>query len=124
MADIKGFIYTLDSSLILFIITILVGLYIGYFIFKKVYIYTKNNCKVNCDKYFFYKFSNIDWSNPKRAVYEATFYGRLLASNDRRKKIFLQLKKELDRYKYTKTIDRIDKELINLYNLYKQVCDE
>ena len=124
MKDIKGFIYTLDSSFIIFILTILIGIYFGVYIFKRVYNYIKSNCKVNCEKYFLYKFNNIDWSNPKKAVYEATKYGRFLANNDRRKKIFLQLKKELDRYKYTKNIDRIDRELINLYNLYKQVCDE
>jgi len=124
MKDIKSFIDITDISFYLFIITILFGLYLAFWAYKKAHKFSIEHCKINCEKYFLYKFTNVDWNNPKKAVYDVTFYGRMLARTDRRKEIFLQLKKHLDRYKYTKEIEHIDEDLINYYNLYKQVCDE
>ena len=124
LRDIKPFIELSDYSLVLFIFTLIIGLILAYKLFKTTYKYTIENCKVDCQKYYFYMYSNLDWSNPKEAAYLATKYGAILAKDKRRKELFEQLRVRLDNYKYTKNATKIDKETINYYNLYKQVCDE
>ena len=100
------------------------GLFLGYILFKKAKKYVKERCKIDCQKYYFYKLKQVDWSNPKKAAYDITRYGLFLAQDKRRKEIFSQLRKRLDRYKYRQDYDDVDKETINYYNLYVQVCDE
>ncbi len=113
-----------DYSFYLFLVVIIFGLFLGFFLFQKAFVFSKNHCKINCYKYFLQKFSSIDWSNPKVAAYRATYYGRFLANDARKKDIFLQMKSRLDKYKYKKEVSSIDQEAINYYNLFKQVCDE
>jgi hypothetical protein len=48
----------------------------------------------------------------------------ILAKDRRRKELFLQLRENLDKYKYAKKNQKVDKDTLNYYNLYKQVCDE
>jgi hypothetical protein len=124
LKEIKPFIEISDYSLILLVLTLLFALFIAYKLFKIAYHFAKRNCKVNCQKYYFYIFSNIDWSNPKEAAYLATKYGAVLANDKRKKELFAQLRDKLDKYKYKKDIKSVDKETLNYYNLYKQVCDE
>jgi len=124
LKDIKPLMELSDLSFYLLIFTIVFGLFISFKLFKISYKYTKGKCKVDCQKYYFSKFSNIDWSNPKEAAYLATKYGAVLAKDKRRRELYRQLRTRLDRYKYKKEIDRVDEETLNYYNLYKQVCDE
>jgi len=124
LRDIKPLVDISDYSLMLLILTMLFGLFIGYKLFKVAFKYALSNCKVDCQKYYFYMYSNIDWTNPKEAAYLATKYGAVLAKDKRRKELFRQLRAKLDEYKYKKVIDAVDSETLNYYNLYKQVCDE
>lgn len=124
LKDIKPFIEINDYSLYIFIAVLIVGLIIGYFIFKAVYKKVISSCKIDCDRYFLYRLHHIDFSDPKRAAYEITKYGRALAKDKRQKELFYQLKIRLDRYKYKKNVKALDRDTINYYNLYKQVCDE
>ena len=124
LRDIKPLIPMHDYSLLFLIIALILGGILGYYLFKKVYIKTIEGCRVNCEKYYFYQFSNIDWSNPKEAAYLATRYGLVLAKDRRRKELFSQLRESLEKYKYRRNIDTVDETTLNYYNLYKQVCDE
>jgi len=124
LEDIKPFIEISDNSLYLFIATLIIALFIAFFAFKIAKEYALSRCEIDCERYFFEKFKAIDWENPKRAAYEATFYGRLLAKDKRRKEIFLQLKERLDALKYKKNSSKLNAEIMKYYNLYKQVCDE
>ncbi len=124
LQDIKPLIHQSDYSLFLLIATLLLGIALGLFLFKRVYRYMLDKCKIDCEKYFYHKFSSIDWSNPKEAAYQATRYGLALAKDRRRRELYLQLREHLDKYKYTKDVQEVDDETLNYYNLYKQVCDE
>ena len=66
----------------------------------------------------------VEWSDPKRAAYTITRYGRLLATDERRKELFSQLLPLLERYKYRKNVDPVDEETKRRFELYRQVCDE
>ncbi len=122
--EIKDFIEISDYSLYAFILILIVAFIMGVIFFKISYKYFLDKCEINCEKYFLEKFKAIDWENPKKAAYEATYYGRLLAKDRRRKEIFLQLKEHLDKLKYTKRNQKLNSEIMRYYNLYKQVCDE
>ncbi len=122
--DIKPIVEINDYSLYILIITLIIGFYIAYILFKKFYNIAKDGCKIDCERYYFYQFSNIDWSNPKEAAYSATRYGKVLAKDRRRRELFEQLRERLDKYKYKQDIKEVDEETLNYYNLYKQVCDE
>ncbi len=122
--DIKPLIEMSDYSLYIFIITLLLGLIIGYILLKKTYKFAKKRCKIDCMRYYFEQYKKIDWSNPKKAAYEATKYGMYLARDKRRKELFMQLRERLDKYKYKQEYKKVDSETLNYYNLYKQVCDE
>jgi len=122
--DVKPFIEITDYSFYLFIATVIVGLILAYFAFKKTYQKVMANCKIDCQKYYLYRLKSVDWSLPKVAAYEATYYGRLLAQDKRRKELFLQMKHKLDNLKYSKNNAKVDAEIMKYYNLYKQVCDE
>jgi hypothetical protein len=124
LRDIKPLIELSDYSLYLLISAVVVGLIFAYKLFIYFYKYAKGSCKVNCNKYYFYMYCNLDWSKPKEAAYLATKYAAVLAIDKRRAELYEQLRVRLDRYKYTKNIDKIDSETMNYYNLYKQVCDE
>ncbi len=124
MRDIKPIIDMNDYSLYWFLATLIFGIFIGYKLYKKFYKIGKKSCKIDCEKYYFVQFSNIDWSKPKEAAYLATRYGEVLAKDRRRKELFEQMRKRLDSYKYKKDSDKVDTETLNYYNLYKKVCDE
>ncbi len=122
--DIKPLIAITDYSMFLLIVTILIGIVIAFILFKKGYNYAISHCKIDCEKYFFIQYSKVDWSNPKKAAYDATYYGMRLARDKRRREIFKQLRVRLDKYKYKQDYKEVDKDTLNYYNLYKQVCDE
>jgi len=122
--DIRPIIISGDITFYLFTLTLMLGAFIGYLLFKKFYKIGKRSCKTNCYKYYFHMYCSIDWSNPKEAAYLATKYGEVLAQDKRRKELFNQLKNYLNKYKYKKDIDKVDAQTLNYYNLYKQVCDE
>jgi hypothetical protein len=124
LRDIKPLMEQSDYSLFYLILTVIVALFIAFALFKKVYANTIKGCKVECEKYYFHKFSTVDWDNPKEAAYIATKYGLILAKDRRRKELFLQLRENLDKYKYAKKNQKVDDDTLNYYNLYKQVCDE
>ncbi len=124
LRDIKPIVEIPDYSLYILIATVAVGLYFGYILFRKFYIYSRSKCSIDCEKYYYTQFCNIDWSKPKEASYLATKYGLVLAKDKRKKEIFNQLRDRLDIYKYRKDIDKIDSETLNYYNLFKQVCNE
>lgn len=122
--DIKPLIPIQDYSLTLFIVVLFIGIVLAYYLFRLVYKKTIKRCNINCEKYYLYKFSNIDWSNPKEAAYLATRYGLILAKDKRRRELFSQLRDRLQCYKYSKNTHKVDQETLRYFNLYKQVCDE
>jgi hypothetical protein len=66
----------------------------------------------------------VEWSDPKKAAYTVTRYGRLLATDERRKELFSQLLPLLEKYKYRKEVSPVDEETKRRFELYRQVCDE
>jgi hypothetical protein len=78
----------------------------------------------NREKDYLEALHRVEWSDPKAAAYIVTRYGRLLATDDRRKELFSQLLPLLERYKYRKKVEKVDEETRRRFELYRKVCDE
>ncbi|PHS33996.1 MAG: hypothetical protein COA92_02865 [Sulfurovum sp.] len=124
LRDIKPLLEIPDSSyyiywgLILFATLLLLG--ILFFIAKKLW----DNRQLNLAKGYLEALKKIDWKDPKKSAYNATYYARLLATDERSKKMFSQLEPMLEQYKYKKEVSEVDTETKNKLNLYVQVADE
>jgi len=124
LRDIKPLLEIPDSSYYVYwgliVFATVLGLAILFFVAKKWW----DNRKTNLAKGYLSALKQIDWKDSKKSAYEATHYARLLATNERTKEIFSQLEPMLEQYKYKKTVDAIDPETRNKFNLYVQVADE
>ena len=124
LRDIKPLLEIPDSSyyiywgLIAFISLLILS--VLFFVLKKWW----DNRKINLEKGYLEALKKIDWEDTKKSAYEATYYARLLATDDRRRELFSQLEPMLEKYKYKKEVDNIDTDTRNMFNLYVQVADE
>jgi len=124
LRDIKPLLEIPDSSyyiywgLVSFGVLLIVA--ILFFVVKKLW----ENRKINRAKGYLEALKKIDWKDTKKSAYDATHYGRLLATDERRKELYSQLEPMLEKYKYKKEVDDIDEETRNKFNLYVQVADE
>jgi hypothetical protein len=124
LKDIKPLLEIPDSSFylywgLIFFASIVLAVTL-FFVFKKLL----DNKKVNLQKSYLKALKTIDWSQTKNAAYTATYYGRLLATDARRKELFSQLEPMLEAYKYKKEVGKLDQDTQNQFNLYVQVTDE
>jgi hypothetical protein len=124
LRDIKPLIDIPDMSFYIYwgLISAAVLLMAGvlFFVLKRLW----ENRKRNMAKYYLEQLKAIDWRDAKASAYAATKYGRLLATDDRRKELFEQLLPLLEKYKYKKEVEAADEETRRRFNLYVQVVDE
>ncbi len=124
LKDIKPLLEIPDNSFYIYWGLIVIGsllvLAVIFFVAKKIW----KNRKVNLAKGYLKSLKAIDWKDSKQSAYDATYYARLLATNDRRKELFSQLEPMLAEYKYKKEVKEIDEDTLNKFNLYVQVADE
>ena len=124
LKDIKPLLEIPDNSFYIYWALIIAGvlllLAIIYFAAKKFW----ENRKVNLAKGYVEKLKSLDWKDAKESAYDATYYARLLATDERRKELFSQLEPLLEQYKYKKEVDSVDQDTLNRFNLYVQVADE
>jgi len=124
LKDIKPLLEIPDNSyyiywgLIIFVALLLLG--VLFFVAKKLW----DNRKENLAKGYLKKLKAIDWRDTKKSAYEATHYARLLATDERRIKLFEQLEPLLEQYKYKKEVEAVDDDTRNRFNLFVQVADE
>lgn len=67
---------------------------------------------------------NIDLEDSKRAAYTITKLGRELVWDDRSFKIFEELLRRLQRYKYKKEVSKLDDEVKRYLKLFLETVDE
>jgi hypothetical protein len=124
LKDIKPLLEIPDNSFYIYwgsiIFGILLVLTVFYFIGKKMW----ENRKINLAKGYLEQLKAINWEDTKKSAYEATYYARLLATDERRKELFSQLEPLLEQYKYKKVVNAVDQDTLNQFNLYVQVADE
>ncbi len=72
-----------------------------YFIYKYI-----NRDKNSPQKQYYAILKNIDFSDPKKAAYDISKYGRLIAKSEREKILINDIYHELEEFKYKKTVTR------------------
>ncbi len=113
--DISRWLYW--GVIVLGVLVIVVALF---FLVRKILSLREENRQ----KRYLEALHRVEWSDPKKAAYTITHYGRLLATDDRRRELFSQLLPLLERYKYRKEVAQVDEETKRRFELYRQVCDE
>ena len=123
LRDIKPLVEIPDSSLYLYwgliFSGVLLVVLLGYFIYKRI----DFSKKEDREKQYLEALNTIDWSSPKKAAYRATYHGRLLATDERKKELYSQLFPLLEKYKYKKEVEKVDTETIKQFELYRKVCN-
>ncbi len=125
LREIRDLVPIPDLSFYFFIGAILIGLLffgaIGYMLYRRFY----NRRKADIRKKVLERLRHVDFSDPKKAAYEITKYGRYLATDDRSKKLFEQLLPRLEKYKFTPNPPPVfDAEDIKYYDLFTESVDE
>ena len=124
LRDIKPLLEIPDNSFYIYwgligFFTLLVAAAL-FFAVKKLW----ESRKENLAKKYLAELKKIDWNDSKASAYRATKYARLLAVDERRRELFSQLEPMLEKYKYKKTVEDIDQETRNQFNLFVKVADE
>ena len=120
--DIKELEKIPDNSLFIFLALVLLG-----FIFLLILIFfiTKliKNRKKNPRKIYFKILKNVDFSDSKKSAYTITKYSRLIVSNEREKKLAIELIESLEKYKYKKEVENIDNEVKAKFSIFMDSLD-
>jgi hypothetical protein len=122
--DIKPLIEVHEFSLlylvgisILFLIIFVGGIYL----FIK---WLKNRNKFNIRKEHYKLMHSLDFSDPKRSAYDMTYYGATFRDDSsRHTEMYKNLQERLEPYKYKKTVDPIDSEVLAYIDLYRGMID-
>lgn len=124
LRDIKPLLEIPDNSYELLIgglsIALVLALLAVFFLVRKLW----KNREIDMQKIYFEEFKNIEWNDSKKASYEVTYLGRLLATEPRTQEIYSQLVPMLDAYKYRKNVPTVDSDTLRQYNLLVHVLDE
>lgn len=120
--DIKELEKIPDNSLFIFSALVLLG-----FIFLLILIFfiTKliKNRKKNPRKIYFKILKNVNFSDSKKSAYTITKYSRLIVSNEREKKLAIELIESLEKYKYKKEVENIDNEVKAKFSIFMDSLD-
>ena len=120
--DIKELENIPDNSIFIFSILIFAGIIL---ILAIIFLFIKHfkNRKVSDRKTYFNILKNIDFDDSKKAAYIITKYSRLIANNDREKKLANELIEELEFFKYKKNVKKIDKLTKAKYSTFMEILD-
>ena len=123
LRDIRGLEEIPDISFYLFLLVIAFGVLFLGGIATMIYRHFSGRKKDITRKEVLKRLENIDFDDSKDASYKITKYARYLATEERSKKIFLQLESKLSKYKYIQNPPPFDEETIGEYNLFLEVVD-
>lgn len=122
--DIKPLIEIHEYSLYYFLgVSLLVALILIGFLYL-AYKWIKNRKKFNKRAEHYKLLNNIDYSNPKKAAYDLTFYGATFKDDsERHQKAYENMIEKLEKYKYKKDVEDFDADTLHVINLYKEMID-
>lgn len=94
---------------------------LGYSLYK----HYRQKHRLDLRRKVLHRLREVDFSDPKKAAYEITRYGRFLATDERSQKLFAQLLPRLEKYKFTPNPPPVfDAEDIKYYDLFVESVDE
>ncbi len=125
LREIRDLVTIPDVSFYFFVAAVAVALLfigaIGYMFYRR---FTAKK-RTDIRKKVLRRLREVDLSDPKRAAYEITRYGRYLATEERSRKLFAQLLPRLEKYKFTPDPPaHFSQEDIRFYDLFVESIDE
>ena len=122
--DIKPIVTIPDYTIYLFYGGIFIVCVVVCFLLFVLYKYLKNKNKKSKEYYYLQQLKNIDFELQKKSAYTITKYGRLLAKDDRQKRLIEELIEDLEPYKYKKDInDKITKNIKTKFETFLDSID-
>ena len=124
LREIRNLVPIPDISFYFFMALVaIVLLFVGSVLYMLYQNYSKKR-KLKLRKEVLKRLHEVDFSNPKKAAYAITKYGRFLADEERSQKLFTQLLPRLEKYKFTPNPPPFDPEDIKFYDLFVESVDE
>lgn len=122
--DIKPIIDIQEYSLYYFLGLVGVALLLVSGIFYLIYLWFKKRKAFNIRVEHKKLLSSLDLSDTKKSAYAMTYYGATFKDDSpRHEQMYHSLISKLEAYKYKKDVDSLDKETIDNFESYKEMCD-
>lgn len=122
--DIKPLLEIEEYSLYYLIGVSAIAVFILFAIIYLVLKWLKNRNAFNIRKEHFKLLNQVDLSDAKKAAYDITFYGNSFSDDSpRHSEMYKNLVDRLESYKYKKSVDKIDSEVIGYIELYRGMID-
>jgi len=123
LKDIKPLVEIPDFSFYAYLITIsIISVAMVILIYKIFKIFTSK--KISKREILIEKLKKIDLKDSKKAAYLITKYGREVVNDDRSYKIFEELLKRVQKYKYKKRVSAMDEETKRYFKLFIKTLHE
>jgi len=121
--DIKPIVEIPDISIYFYYGLIVLLITLGSIVLFFIYKFFKP--KKRSEEYKYYEIlQNIDFKNTKKTAYDISKYGRLLAKDEREKRLILELIELLSIYKYKKeTKSTISNEIKTKFQIFMESID-
>lgn len=121
--DIKPIVEIPDISIYFYYGLIVLLITLGSIVLFFIYKFFKP--KKRSEEYKYYEIlRNIDFKNTKKTAYDISKYGRLLAKDERQKRLILELVELLSIYKYKKeTKSKISNEIETKFQIFMESID-
>lgn len=122
--DIKPLMEVADSSLTYLLIISGIIAVVAFGALFLLYRFIRERRSVNLRKVHYKVLQQVSFSDPKKAAYQITEYGRLFADDSERlREAYNNLVSRLERYKYRPIVDAIDDESLSYYDIYLGMID-
>ena len=122
--DIKPLMEVPDSSFGFLMVVVTVSILLIAGLSYVLYTHFQNKKRTTIRKEHFTSLKNINFSNPKEASYQITYYGRTFSNDSERlHEAYHNLLEYLEAYKYKKSVEQINDESRSYYKIYLEMID-
>lgn len=120
--DIKELVEIPDISLYIYMTLWILGIALIFIVIFLIYKFFYNRNKNERKKYY-QTLKEVDLNNSKESAYTISKYIRLLATNEREKRLAEELIEELDKYKYKKNVENLSDDVKIVFARFMDLVD-
>jgi len=120
--DIKGLVDIPDISLYIYMTLWILGIAFVFVIIFLIYRFFYNKHR-NERKRYYKILKELDLNDSKQSAYTISKYIRLLANNEREKRLAQELIEELDSYKYRKDVEKLSDDVKIIFARFMDSVD-